>query len=147
MNESKRINRNKYRNKQRHKDKSKVVPKEKDVTKKPQVDSVNENPDGDEETFSHRTIESNWHRYERKDEGDEAVVLPSAFPGPSSAPVTKVNYFQFKSDKFVERDTEIQQIKNKLFTLNFELLSKSISTIPFYKRSPVPEAHYTVSQC
>lgn len=135
------ISAGKYRNKQRYKNKAKVVPKDEQ--------KENTENDGDKiivddsRSFQKRSLESNWYRYESKEENDQDSSRD--FSILASAPIQQASYFQFKSDKNIADVQEIKQIDNKLFHLDVNMLSLSIETVPFHIRCGIDAKHFTVS--
>lgn len=93
--------------------------------------------------FQKRTLESNWYRYEAKEE-DEKDTLKD-FSVLALAPIQQASYFQFKSDKNINSAQDAKPVDNKLFNLDVHLLSLSITTIPFHVRCGIEEKYFTVS--
>ncbi|RZC33062.1 hypothetical protein BDFB_002437 [Asbolus verrucosus] len=89
-------------------------------------------------------LASNWDRYEQ-----EAVIQTvnssTDFSLLANIPITHGSHFQFKSDKNIAEEINVESDKSSpLFNLDLSLLDKSLSTIPFYNRSDVDEKYFTV---
>lgn len=62
----------------------------------------------------------------------------------ASAPIQQASYFQFKSDKNIHSAQDAKPVDNKLFNLDVNLLSLSITTIPFHIRCGIDEKYFSV---
>ncbi|KAI4463840.1 cell death regulator aven [Holotrichia oblita] len=144
MDESKKINAGKYRNKQRYKSKAKAVHKKQDQENIEVENKSDKIVIDDSDLFQKRSLESNWYRYEAKEEDDKDTLKD--FSILASAPIQQASYFQFKSDKTISSAQDAKPVDNKLFNLDVNLLSLSITTIPFHVRCGIDEKYFSENQ-
>ncbi|KAL1506592.1 hypothetical protein ABEB36_005923 [Hypothenemus hampei] len=97
-----------------------------------------------------KQLDSNWDRYEDEEENEHEHKLSSStnFSLLANAPVSSGSHFQFKSDKENEEIFKIKENfnENNLFSLNLDLLHKSMLTIPYYERQGIEMGYFTESE-
>ncbi|XP_066245492.1 uncharacterized protein Aven [Euwallacea similis] len=88
-------------------------------------------------------LDSNWDRYERQEENELENILSAStdFALLANAPFSVGSHFQFKKDR-VSEDPIFEKATNDLFSLNLDLLNKSILTVPFYERLDIPKEYF-----
>lgn len=88
-------------------------------------------------------LDSNWDRYE--DEDDIAIPSGTDFALLASAPIKPSGRFQLKSDKTTMEQIENANTTDNFFDLDLDLLSSSLSAIPFHERLGIDEDYFPVS--
>ncbi|XP_066145784.1 uncharacterized protein Aven [Euwallacea fornicatus] len=88
-------------------------------------------------------LDSNWDRYERQEENEFENVLSAStdFALLANAPFSVGSHFQFKKDRVPEGPIS-EESSSDLFSLNLDLLNKSILTVPFYERLNISKEHF-----
>lgn len=87
-------------------------------------------------------LPTNHDRYELSDSDDETVGAD--FSLLASAPMSIGGHFQFKRDSLQTAQTSVDSSSNYLQSLDAEVLSYSLKTIPFYIRCNVNSKYITV---
>ncbi|CAG9822508.1 unnamed protein product [Phaedon cochleariae] len=97
-------------------------------------------------TKSTPALDSNWDRYELEGRDEDFISTHRKdFSTLAAAPIGQGNHFQFKSDKALAEEVEIENNK-ELFHLDLKKLQENILTIPFYARLNIPEDIFSEQQ-